>query len=381
MKTLVRLLPLLALALDLALWSSQASHAQSAACQRIARQISALSSDGEDAERSTLIARQVQEQRSEAARIAALMRSMGCDFQDAPFGGEAVPQCSPLRQRLRAAQQGGARLGAQALRSDRVSNAARRQTLLDSYDAYGCTDPVYDGDAASLPDGRAERDSLFDPASQSRRSGVTIGPEPRLGVLPPYPLEEDTPGGVRIGIDDGGGDRTKQGFQGRQPVCVRVCDGFFFPTSGAANVGDAQAICQAQCPQTKTTVFLRAPGTEISDATDVDGMSYSSLPNALRYRTKTDETCSCRQGGQSWSATLKPAEDLIEKKTEDVIVTEKNADDIAGKLKNQSGPPKTPLKKPVSRTETEPGTISETPLRTTPRANVRIIDTNKARVP
>ena len=369
---------------------------QSANCQRIAQQIESLSYEGgvSDPGRQAEINRQIQSQRAEAAQITAYMRSVGCGQTDLRFGGDASSECQPLGQRLRVMQQSIARLSQQALQGGRQVNAARRQTLLNSYDAFGCTDPIYDGDAASSPyqrqpreafrrdDPYQGRDNFFDPGNQNRRSGVTFGSSPPGSVVPPLPDEMDSlDGGVTIDNQDRQAPQPRQGFAGKQPVCVRLCDGFFFPLSGASGPAEAQDMCQAQCPQSKTTVFLRTPNGEIGDAADIEGNTYSSLPNALKYRTKTVETCTCKKSDQSWSATLKPAEDLIDKKNEDLVVTEKNADDIArGKLKPPGADAKSSQRRDGGKADGD-AVLSDVPLRTGPRPNVRIIDTGKARVP
>ena len=358
--------------------------AQSPACARIAQQISGLALQGRDAgdpERAALLNRQIQAQRAEIQRISSTMRQIGCNQPNLQFGSDASPECLPLGQRLKALQQGVARLNQQNLQGDRAANAARRQTLLDTYDSYGCTDPIYDGDAASSPDFRTNTDTFFDPSVQSRRSGVTIGPpggaRGQNGLLPPLPENDDDPGsGVTIGgpLDTAPLAAPQAGFAGRQPVCVRLCDGFFFPIAGASNPAQAQDMCKAQCPQAEATLFLRAPNGEISDATDLGGQPYSSLPNALKYRTKSDEACTCRRADQSWGAALKPAEDQLEKRSDELVVTPKNQNDIVKGTLKVPGAAKT-------GTASKPATESAAPLPGTPRPNVRIIDTSKAKTP
>ena len=372
--------------------------AQSAVCERIARQIEALSLGtdsggggyGGDAARQADLGRQIQAQRAEASQISSYMRSIGCGQSNLRYGNDTPPECAPLGQRLRVMQQTIARLSQQNLQAGRAVNAARRQTLLDSYDAYNCTDAICDGDAASRAYRRQDQDTFFEPSIPSRRSGVTIGSALPSTIVPPLPSENDDLGSsVQIGSSPA--DPTllppRQGFNGRQPVCVRLCDGFFFPLSGASNPDEAQTICQAQCPESKTSVFLRSPNGEIGEATDLEGNAYASLPNALKYRTKTVDACTCRKTDQSWSATLKPAEELIEKKREDLTVTEKNADDIArGKLKlpgsdTRTGDAKGSQKRSPAKADGDAPVFSDVPLRQAPRPNVRIIETNKAGVP
>lgn len=76
-----------------------------------------------------------------------------------------------------------------------------------------------------------------------------------------------------------------------QAVCVRLCDGAFFPApeSGAS----AQEACARACPRAPTRVY-HMTGADISTAVSArDGAPYSALPVAMRYASVRDKTCSC----------------------------------------------------------------------------------------
>lgn len=357
-----------------------AALAQSPACQRIAQQLNDLSLRA-DQSRNAAVEQQVAAQQSEIQRVIGALRQLDCRRPAGGYPDERPAQCFALEQRLQGLRQSMARLQRQGLQSDRAAFAARRQTLLGAYDSYGCTDPIFDGDAASSPDYRTA-DPLYDdprlpppglPGGVPGRSGVTIGSAPVSpygGALPPAPGGPDDQGdpGSSVTIDGGApasplAPPEQQGFAGRQPVCVRLCDGFFFPVAGASSPAQAQDICQAQCPQAQATLFLRTPGGEIGDATDLQGRPYSALPNALKYRTKADDSCSCKRADQSWGAALKPAEEKLGKHDDELTVTQKNAADVAaGKVKVPGEPE--PLKSPAK-----------------PKQNVRIIDTSKPKSP
>ncbi len=81
-----------------------------------------------------------------------------------------------------------------------------------------------------------------------------------------------------------------------QPVCVRLCDGYFFPlpTSASDYVSQGSA-CNSLCPDAPTEVFYRNGADKIEDSVSASGKPYSALPVSLRYRTTTDETCSCHR--------------------------------------------------------------------------------------
>ncbi|MGO8797917.1 MAG: DUF2865 domain-containing protein [Roseiarcus sp.] len=91
----------------------------------------------------------------------------------------------------------------------------------------------------------------------------------------------------------------------RRSVCVRLCDGYYFPIgplSGDADLGDHKAACSGLCPDAPTQLFIEPSGSEaIEDAVAEDGARYSALPTAFRSRTVIDKTCACHRGaGQAF---------------------------------------------------------------------------------
>lgn len=92
------------------------------------------------------------------------------------------------------------------------------------------------------------------------------------------------------------------GGSGGYAVCVRLCDGSFFP-SNTASGGDAA--CQSQCPDAPTALYMPRPGSDrIEDAVSTSGALYSALPVAGRFRTTTDETCTCHRGRADYLAMV-----------------------------------------------------------------------------
>ncbi|MDE3174501.1 MAG: DUF2865 domain-containing protein [Pseudomonadota bacterium] len=99
---------------------------------------------------------------------------------------------------------------------------------------------------------------------------------------------------ARITVLDDQSDFSRVSTQG--PVCVRLCDGFFFPLSAAASDSGAQtAACNSLCPDAPTEVFYRNGSERIEDAISAKGRRYAALPVSLRYRNATDNTCSCHR--------------------------------------------------------------------------------------
>ncbi len=113
-------------------------------------------------------------------------------------------------------------------------------------------------------------------------------------------------------------------------VCVRTCDGGYFPISFATVPGrfaDDEKSCKALCPATEANLYAyRNPGEDINQAVSVNGQPYTALPNAFRYRTEFNPTCACKAPGQTWSDALKSIDDKAAAEQQgDIIVTEESA--------------------------------------------------------
>lgn len=81
-------------------------------------------------------------------------------------------------------------------------------------------------------------------------------------------------------------------------VCVRLCDGFYYPISyttyGSRAATDAQK-CQSSCAAPAELYVYRNPGQEIEQAISLSGSAYMDLPVALRYRKEFVKGCSCKK--------------------------------------------------------------------------------------
>jgi hypothetical protein len=113
-------------------------------------------------------------------------------------------------------------------------------------------------------------------------------------------------------------------------VCVRSCDGGYFPISFAtvpARFPDDEKTCKSLCPAAEATLFTyRNPGEDINQAVSINGQPYSSSPNAFRYRQEFNPSCSCKAAGQTWSDALKSIDDKAAAEQQgDIIVTEESA--------------------------------------------------------
>lgn len=128
-------------------------------------------------------------------------------------------------------------------------------------------------------------------------------------------------------------------------VCVRTCDGGYFPISFAtvpARFPDDEKTCKALCPATEANLYAyRNPGEDMNQAVSVSGQPYASSPNAFRFRQEFIPTCSCRAAGQTWADALKSIDDKAAAEQQgDIIVTEEGAKKMSRPLQAKVPPPK-----------------------------------------
>jgi hypothetical protein len=150
-------------------------------------------------------------------------------------------------------------------------------------------------------------------------------------------------------------------------VCVRTCDGGYFPISFAtypARFPDDEKTCKALCPAAEATLFTyRNPGEDINQAVSINGQPYSASPNAFRYRQEFNPSCSCKAAGQTWSDALKSIDDKAAAEQQgDIIVTEESAKKMSRPL------PKAPAA-PAKKGAAPPGTTASTPTAPAPEAS------------
>src|ERR1700675_4585617 len=244
-------------------------------------------------------------QQSELDRVTSQAKRMGCDSSGffSLFSGQSA-QCGPVNNQI---QQMRANLeqittSLERLRSGGLGGAERdnqRRSVLAALAQNNCG-PQY-ANAARGPGNFLE--NLFGNNNNNNTApvpGADLGPQ-------------------------SGTYRT---------VCVRTCDGFYFPISFAtvpARFSDDEKTCKNLCPASEATLFsYRNPGEDMNQAVSINGQPYSSSPNAFRYRQEFNPSCACKAAGQTWSDALKSIDDKAEAEQQgDIIVTEESAKKMA----------------------------------------------------
>lgn len=202
-----------------------------------------------------------------------------------------------------------------------------------------------------------------------RRSVLTALAQNNCGPQYAAALRDQGPGGFLGGLFGnnnatpvpGGDFSTASGTY--RTVCVRTCDGAYFPVSFAtvtARFPDDEKTCKALCPATEAVLYAhRNPGEDMNQAVSTTGQPYTALPTAFKFRASHDPTCSCKAAGQTWSDALKSVDDkaMLEQQG-DIIVTEESAKKMQ-QQKMQAQQPKGT--QPAAGKKGQPATTASTP--------------------
>ncbi len=169
-------------------------------------------------------------------------------------------------------------------------NRGERRRLMASIEANDCRSrAVATRDARRDQRGRPLFEKLFgEPADADRER-----PRRRL------PLDDGKR--VRAVINRDGPIDIAPNVAGQfRTLCVRTCDGYYFPVSfstPASALDRDEAACKAMCPGTDVALYLhRVPDQETDQMVSLAGTAYSELPAAFLYRRPDYErpaSCGC----------------------------------------------------------------------------------------
>lgn len=277
--------------------------AANSVCVRLESQLAALDRGGQN-DQLRRYEDAAAKQQAELDRVVEQSRRSGCQGSGffSLFSGQA-PQCGPLNNQIQQMRTNLDRMlsDIQRLKGGESGNEGPRRALLISLAQNNCG-PQYRA-AAQAAQPRTMFDALFGP-------GNVVGPAPG-------PADGQLSGTYRT-------------------LCVRSCDGFYFPISYAtvpSKFQDDERVCKNMCPASEATLYAhRNPGEDVAQAVSTSGQPYSSMPNAFKYRKEFSAACSCKAPGQTWSEALKQIDDQTVERG-DILVTQERA-------KQLSQPPK-----------------------------------------
>ncbi len=301
-------------------------------CQRLEGQLAAIdrSHGGGDAAKADQTRRYedaANRQQAELERVQARARDQGCDSSGffSLFNGRSA-QCGPINNQIQQMRQN----------LDQITSNLER---LRAGSAGGMDDPQRRSVILALA-----QNNCGPQYANMARSGNFLsnlfggGPDNNNGAVDPNAPQSGT----------------------YRTVCVKSCDGSYFPISFAtvpSRFADDERTCKSLCPNAQVTLFTyHNPGEDISQAVSINGQPYSQSPNAFRFRTQYDKTCSCRAPGQSWADALKNVDTSTGAQQGDITVTEDRA-------KRMSQPPRTA---PAKHTATPPAPAAAPEAKTDP---------------
>ncbi len=94
-------------------------------------------------------------------------------------------------------------------------------------------------------------------------------------------------------------------------VCVRLCDGGYFPISFATtrnHFSEDEAVCQHSCGAPVRLYVYRNPGGIPDYMHDLDGNAYTELTTAFLFRSSYNPACTCRPRPWTMAAQHSPRE-------------------------------------------------------------------------
>ena len=281
-------------------------------CVRLESQLTALTQGAADPVRAEQIKRTedaIAKQQADLDRTVAQAHKAGCAGQGffALFSAFS-PQCGPITSQIQQMRGNLDRMisDLEQLRNGNTGQEGQRRALIGQLAQNNCG-AQYTAAANAWGGPQGFFDALFG-------GGTIINP---------------------------GGDGAPSGTY--HTVCVRTCDGFYFPISYStvpSRFSDDARACQRLCPAAEVELYsFRNPGEDMEQAVSISGQSYTALPNAFHYRKEIIAGCSCRKPGQSWAEALKNADDSSTLESGDIVVTDQNAKALSQpKLSGKAAP-------------------------------------------
>lgn len=243
----------------------------SAICDGLNARLAALPRAASPAGNTRVYSNAISRQTIEMRKVRSDMRRLGCSSGSViVYGNANAETCEML-----AGTMGRMEDNLESLDRKRrdtamaVNEAEERRRLRNALKTHGCVEQPGGVQEASVGEKKIHRNILRD--------------------LPP--AGEGIPM-LREGLGVTGLTLDGAPMEGRlRTVCVRMCDGAFFPISSQAspmNFERDAAICSSRCPGAETELYYHALETQEAEdmVSAVTGKPYRELPRAFAYRTR-----------------------------------------------------------------------------------------------
>jgi hypothetical protein len=228
----------------------------------------------------------IAEQISELAKTAGDMRDRGCSSESSSVtDADNAAECDEIQSSIDRMQQNLRYLKDRRNDASGGSDDQLRHEIESELRDSGCDQPTSSGSDTTISN---RTDASPQPEEQAMRAD-TFYP----------PLDESVPHQVFGGRNAFGTPAGPYGASVRT-VCVRTCDGGFFPMTPDATAADFQRdadSCAKMCPGVQTELFFHYLQRETTQMVSVStGAPYSAMPYAFAYKKRLPgekSSCSC----------------------------------------------------------------------------------------
>lgn len=272
-----------------------AAQAASRACRQLEAELA--SPAGRSSPQLAKLEAAITDQNAQLQIARRKARGSGCGFRILGGGGNS---CSGINANIDSMEQNLAKLERRRAKAARAGGGGRsRARIMADLRANGCRENTA---SVQRPErapegGRNLLEKLFGGGIRHRNSIE------ELGVPAPRNEERNVrrvPQSSGNWVNDGGRIRYSAPPGRYRTLCVRNCDGYFFPISTSSTPSDFerdQANCQSSCPGAEVQIYYTRPGQEPDTmVSGLSGQPYTALPAANLYRQTgmpSPAGCSC----------------------------------------------------------------------------------------
>ena len=274
--------------------------AQSAKCTRLEHQLASLSAGKRSVKNDTGA---IRAQRSRIGKLKQAIKIRGCAAKKKLFKRDAHASCSGLRSDLRLTQRKLKRLekqkshsvsgkGSTTAETNRIKRALRRNRC------------GQDDTKTAVKKRSGFFRSLF--GASKRVDRKNRGPS-NVDLMDQMYGSRSNLANRQAVLDRHGKGRNRKlwstrrrlkNFNTVRTICVRRCDGYYFPVSFSTNESGIErdsTACANLCPGREMELFTHKTSTEtVDDMTSVvDGQFYTSMETAYAYRQSFNPQCAC----------------------------------------------------------------------------------------
>lgn len=143
------------------------------------------------------------------------------------------------------------------------------------------------------------------PGPPPGKTSIGAGGRPSSSAVKSSGAIKKTAAGKSKSYDDDEDDAspwTKEESRGTyRTLCVRMCDGYYFPISFATtkdNLARDTKVCERSCKSPARLFFHENPGQDPEEMEDARGKRYKDLKIAFSHLKQYDEACTCKS--QPW---------------------------------------------------------------------------------